>query len=373
MTADMLPMETPAVCLITPHNSAQTPTTFTTSDEEEMNRNNAIGIWAPCMLHEMKVCNVGKDDEMMMYDVELLGDMNYGDRLLVPRLQVCFAGPYDTLVGYGDRVIEALTKRRACVALMKYDYFVRSMPYQEEVSSTLEQEQGTRILDRAYNDKRLLEVKEEVRDVEMNEAREGYEAVMNKIIFDANQMSSANVESFAALKLPQEAFPTPKAAPESGLWPGVPAFPMQTRTRNFMAEAYFASLPAISALQGAVALARDLDDVTIVNMYYDKTFSLDKYERYLAEQMLVAQRSIKQQWPTKTGGVIRHVSSWRQPKPCRLRRRPKIGLCRWASRRPRSAAPLALLMTCSSLILLSTWMVWVVTILPRYCWPKSTS
>ena len=77
--------------------------------------------------------------------------------------------------------------------------------------------------------------------------------------------------------------------------------------RTFLAEAFFASLPAITALQGAVGLASDLENTVIVDMYYEKTFSLDKYGRYVAEQMLVAQRSIKQQWPTKTGGVIRRA------------------------------------------------------------------
>ena len=194
-----------------------------------------------------------------------------------------------------------------CVSLMKYNYMVANMPFHDEVSSSLEQEQGTRILDRAYNNQRLLEIKDEVRDDEMNEAREGYENVMNKIIFDANMMSDNNVEKFVELRLPREAFTVAKPAPPSGLWPGVPKHPMQARTRTFLAEAFFASLPAISALQGAVALAADLENTVIINMYYDKTYSLDKYGRYVAEQMLVAQRNIKQQWPTKTGGVIRRA------------------------------------------------------------------
>ena len=85
---------------------------------------------------------------------------------------------------------------------MKYNYMVANMPFHDEVGS-LEQEQGTRILDRAYNNQRLLEIKDEVRDDEMNEAREGYENVMNKIIFDANMMSDNNVEKFVELRLPR--------------------------------------------------------------------------------------------------------------------------------------------------------------------------
>ena len=100
--------------------------------------------------------------------------------------------------------------------------------YFDEVSSSLEQEQGTRILDRAYNSRRLLDVKEEVRDDEMNEAREGYENV-NKIIFDANMMSTTNVEKFTELHLPKRRSQC-QVAPSSGLWPGVPKHPMQART-----------------------------------------------------------------------------------------------------------------------------------------------
>ena len=97
-----------------------------------------------------------------------------------------------------------------------------------------------------------------------------------------------------------------KPAPPSGLWPGVPTS-YASKDKNLSRRSFLASLPAISALQGAVALAADLENTVIINMYYDKTYSLDKYGRYVAEQMLVAQRNIKQQWPTKTG-VMRRAS-----------------------------------------------------------------
>ena len=254
MTTDMFPIETPMVCLVTPENAAKSPATFGLEDDENVgvtNRNRFLGMWFPCLVSEMKLVNAGKDNEAVMYEVELLGDVNYGDKLLVPRLQLCFGDlTYDTPVSYGDRIIAALQRRRSCVSLMKYNFMVANMPYYDEVSSTLEQDQGTRILDRAYNSQRLLEVKEEVRDDEMNEAREGYETVMNKIIFDANMMSTTNIEKFADLKLPKEAFTTPQVAPQSGLWPGVPKHPMQARTRTFLAEAFFPQKYNIPSLLG---------------------------------------------------------------------------------------------------------------------------
>ena len=113
----------------------------------------------------MEVVNAGMHNETVMYEVDLLGDVNYGDKLRVPRIQLCLGTAYDAPVSYGDRIIAAL-QRKSCVSLMKYNYMVANMPFHDEVSSSLEQEQGTRILDRAYNNQRLLEIKDEVRDDE---------------------------------------------------------------------------------------------------------------------------------------------------------------------------------------------------------------
>jgi dynein heavy chain, axonemal len=276
------------------------------SPESESPRGKGLGTFSPCILHEIKTVNTGQDNECQMYDVELLGDLNYGDRHTVPRIQICLSEDHDTAEGYGDRIIAALQKRRDCVTLLKYNYYVKNMPFADTVSSTLEQEQGTRILDRAYNNQRLYDVSNDIRNVEMNEAREGYESVMNKIIFDANMLSSTNDKTFQKLNLPKEAFPLPTPPPESAVI-NVPKHNMEFKTKKFLAEAFFASNPAIRALCQARVMLEEVQQTTIINMIYENTFKLDQYERNIAEQMLVAQRALKQQWPTKTGGAIRRI------------------------------------------------------------------
>ena len=83
----------------------------------------------------------------------------------------------------------------------------------------------------------------------MDEARQDFETCMNKIIFDANMLSSTNLSSFQQLDLPAAAFPIPEPVSATGLVEGVPQHPMKARRTKFLADAFFASDPAISALQ----------------------------------------------------------------------------------------------------------------------------
>jgi len=298
LTTEMLPLAYTA-CLV-PHNP---------KDEPEYNIGCMLGTYSPCVVHDITIANQGADNEYVAYHVELLGDLNYGERSVVPRLYLCLNGEHDSPEGYGDRIISALCTRRDAVALLKYTFFIESMPFAESLASTLGLDQGNRILDRTYNRPRLHEVSRELRDQTMNEARVLYETAMNKIIFDANMMSATNIQAFKGFKLPAAAFPLTKAVSKSGLVSGVPRHPMKQRTTTFLAEAFFASVPAIYSLQKAVEQAAGVASFKVINMIYDKTFSLDKYDRSISEQMLAAQRFLKQEWPTKTGGHIRRIFS----------------------------------------------------------------
>jgi hypothetical protein len=297
LTTDMLPLQYSA-CLV-PVNPEDEPD-FSTGVR-------SIGTWSPCMVHDITVARAGQDSEHLLYDVELLGDLNYGERVQLPRIYLCFSLPHDVPAAYGERVRAALRVRRDAVSLLKYTFFVDSMPFSESVASSLGLDQGNRILARTYNSPRLQDLDRRLVDEEMTEARVLYESVMNKIIFDANMMSSTNVQAFKSFALPQEAFPLAKEPPYMGVITAVPKHPMKQRVTTFLAEAFFASAPALLAMQRAVESCFEKQSTVIINMLYDKTFSLDKYERSVSEQMLQAQRHLKQEWPNKTGGHIRRI------------------------------------------------------------------
>ena len=296
--ADLLPLPYSA-CLIPPYEGF--------APESSGDRSTKLGSWSSCIIHDVVLANVGKDNEGVMYDVELLGDLNYGERVTVPRLQVCFSSEHDTPSKYGERVVAAMQRRRDAVALLKYNYFVQNMPFNDAISSSLSEERGGSILERTYNSSRLFDIDPSVKDREMDEARQDFETCMNKIIFDANMLSSTNISSFQQLKLPAVAFPIPEPVKETGLVEGVPAHPMKARRTKFLADAFFASEPAIAALQAAVKLTTGPNEIKIIDMIYEKTYTLDKYERHISEQMLAAQRALKQEWPTRTGGVMRRT------------------------------------------------------------------
>ena len=92
LTADKFPIDLPTVCLVTPENAAMSPATFGVEDEENVgvtNRNRFLGMWSACIVSNMEVVNAGMHNETVMYEVDLLGDVNYGDKLRVPRIQLC--------------------------------------------------------------------------------------------------------------------------------------------------------------------------------------------------------------------------------------------------------------------------------------------
>ena len=62
---------------------------------------------------------------------------------IVPSMQIYF--PTQSLQLYSERVTDALVRRRDCMALNKYHFFVRNMPYDSVIASSLSSEQADRI------------------------------------------------------------------------------------------------------------------------------------------------------------------------------------------------------------------------------------
>ena len=266
-------------------------------EPESSPRDRGLGHWQECVV-------MGTDAEGLL-DVELLGMSNYGERIRVTRFNVCL--PSHNPIYYSDRMVAALERRRDCTALLRYHFCIRSMPISTAVASSLGAVQAESILLRSKSMKKLANSAEDLCSAEIATARNDYEFVMNKIMFDADLLCRSNLAAFKAMRIPATAFLLPTKAPRTGLVEGVPEHNMKAKIGKFWTEAIFCSVRAITALTGVVQESERVQTRTIINMIYVKTFSLDKFERNISEQMLGAVRLIKQEWPTKTGGVMRRA------------------------------------------------------------------
>ena len=87
--ADLLPL---------PYSACLMPPTEGFAPESSGDRSSKLGSWSSCIIHDVVLCNIGRDNEGIMYDVELLGDLNYGERVTVPRLQVSLYYEYMNVI-----------------------------------------------------------------------------------------------------------------------------------------------------------------------------------------------------------------------------------------------------------------------------------
>lgn len=85
----------------------------------------------------------------------------------------------------------------------------------------------------------------------------------------------------------------------------VPFYNFSTRLTNLQLESFLGNIAAIASLQGSVAESINIESFRIINCIYPKTLALDKYERNIMEQMVVAVRAIRQEWPTKTSATVK--------------------------------------------------------------------
>jgi dynein heavy chain len=223
-------------------------------------------------------------------------------------LQVCllsFTVQKSFMDKYMERVIDALRRRRDSIALMKYHFFIHNMPYSESITSTLTSSQASRIQQRAINKKSLYNVDPSVGIEQMNQVRTEYETVMNKMLFDANMLGKANAEAMVVqLHLPVAAFPAPEKAPKSGLVQ-VPPHQMRHKVSHFEANSYLCACAGVTSLQGVVAENLSIHGFTIINTVPDRTYVLDRYEAWMADQILYAVRVVRQDWPSKAGQAVR--------------------------------------------------------------------
>jgi dynein heavy chain len=266
-----------------------------------------VGLWHPC-----KVLSVDDFDGLVTVEISSLV-LDETQRL--PRVQVCLVSQDVEL--YSTRVTEAMLRRQQCVALLKYYSFIHSMPVNELVTSTMTQEQFDKIYVRAASMKKLLALDGNVAGGEIETARREFEVVMNKIMFDANMLSGTNARFFRELRLPSCALTRFPPAPRCGLMP-VPSHPMKTRVTHHKAHSFFHSMAAITSLQASLTENSAVHDINVVKVEYNRSFTLEKFERYMQEQMMLSVRRIKQEWPQRTGTAIRNCIAKAQENPAEV-------------------------------------------------------
>jgi hypothetical protein len=270
----------PAVCLIPLYDF----------DEQPSLRERGLGAWFHCEVLEYKPAS----DKFKVQLSEATGSQVH----ILTRMQVYFSDQNPEF--YLERILDALKRRYECISLLKYEAYFNSMPFNELVTSTMESQMCDRIYIRAASNKRLLKLNIDVANMEIQEAKVDFEVAMNKILFDANILSQSNSAFMRSLNFPDRIFQNSVSVQYSGLVE-IPKHHMKTKVAHHKSSSYISSNAAVSALQGILNENNQLHGLNIVTIDYNKTFTLEKFERYMSEQMMAAVRTIKQEWPQRSG------------------------------------------------------------------------
>lgn len=272
------------------------------SHEPEISpRRRGVGEWQPCSI-------TGVDPAGEQFTIT----MGKRRSVLVHRLYVLAIT--HSLVDYGKRINDAMCRRQGSIALMKFYYYIRCVPFSETVVPTLTQKQAESIRQRSMSMSKLLDVSPLVCAKEMDQARQEYVYSMNTVLFSADIIGASHVAYFKELNIPKEAFANLIPTPYYGTV-GVAFHNMPARRSHLKLKTFLGARSAIAALQGAIKENIFILPYRIIANSYEKTMALEKYERHITEQMMAAVRAIKQEWPTKTGAIIRQEISKYQSDP----------------------------------------------------------
>jgi dynein heavy chain len=220
----------------------------------------------------------------------------------VDRTQVCLAN-HDVHM-YVRQILDCLQRRANCVGLMRYFSFVRSIPINSRITSTLTEDLAHRIHMKAGNTPRLLEIDPAIASNELQDAKEEYEFVMNKLLLDTSVLAVKNRSLLRSLQLQM-----PSVAPrekKDGYRKTTDGanYNMKKFVSTHRTGSYLCSLAAIKSLHSVLRENKNVEAYTIVKINYSKPFSLEKFDRFIVEQLVTAGRIIKQEWPVKTGAAV---------------------------------------------------------------------
>ena len=263
------------------------------SAPENSPRRRGMGVWYGC-----KVLEILAGDKVKV----ALSSIQFEEIQIVSKMQVCLT-VHDVEL-YSDRLVDAIKKRQQCVSLMKYTSYVRNMPVNSKVTSSMTEKQYEKIYLRAANSSKLLVLDRSVGYVELDEAAREYEVAMNKVIFDANMLSLSNNPFFKSLSLSKAILEKQKKAPECAVV-AVASYNLRHKIHHHQINTYLNSPAAVHAIQGLLKINGNIMNYLLMKLEFKSTLSLDKFERLTGENVMASTRMIKQDWIMKSGSTIR--------------------------------------------------------------------
>ena len=252
-----------------------------------------FGQWFPCEI-------VDTSDWILVHIEGIVRD----ETLRVHPLYVCLLG--HNLDHYVARVVDACKRRNQCVSLMRYFSYIHCMPFNNKIVSSMTDKQYDRIYSKAASTSKLLLLDKSIAAEELSEAKNDFEMTMNRILFNINIMASKNDFELHDYRLPHHVLGVVKAIPAFGLVK-VPPYNIKSRVSHHRVNSFLSSTAAVVSLQMILKENKQIDGFQITKIHYSKPFHLDKFERFIAEQLIVAGRVIKQDWPMKAGQSVRNA------------------------------------------------------------------
>lgn len=263
------------------------------NDEDVVSK---IGKWYPC-----RVISIDDNTAVVQIEGPILQQI-----VKLSQFQLCLAN-YNPQQ-YARLVLDACIRRNNCVGLMRYHSLVRNMPINLRIASTLTAELGQKIYDRAANSKGLREISSEVAEVELDEAKAEYEFVMNLLLMGTTIMAAKNRSLLRSLNLSMSLLSL-EQRPYIHKTIETPSFNFKGKSSYHRMSSYLGSIAAIKSLHAALRENKAIEGHTILKIMYNKPFTLEKFDRYIIEQLVSAARMIKQDWPVKSGQAVRMAIS----------------------------------------------------------------
>ncbi|CAM9230557.1 unnamed protein product, partial [Ectocarpus fasciculatus] len=216
-------------------------------------------------------------------------------------------------VEFTARVQEALSRRRACEALLAYRHYVSCMPVDTSVTGTLQEGPANRAMALAlsafkgsgsgYKGLAMATASKLMAEV----SRE-YEVCMSSLVFDSNMMNEANIQTYVRLKLPP---PTPpKPVPEMAVV-STPPHDFRGVSEVFRRSTFLTSSAALAAALGVTGECLWLTGVRALTTTHPEPLRLEAFSRCQGDALMRAKRVVREEWPQRVGSTI-HVALRRQ-------------------------------------------------------------
>lgn len=253
-----------------------------------------LGKWYPCRV-------VSIEDSHMMVEVE---GLIVQETVLVDRTQVVLNN-HDVHI-YVRQILDCMQRRANCIDLMRYFSFVRSMPINDRITSTLTEELAQKIHAKAGNTPRLMEIDPSVAGNELQDAKAEYEFVMNKLLLDTSVLAIKNRSLLRSLQMQMPSIFQLNESTTNSKKGGLDSksYNIKKYTSVHRTSSYICSVAAIKSLHNVLRENKNVEGYTIIKINYTKPFSLEKFDRFVIEQLVTAGRVIKQEWPVKTGSAV---------------------------------------------------------------------